>query len=94
MKFHRRLAVLFFLLILMLMFILGTALTCAMDLIIENQTEQTLAIFINGYKLGDTSPGDSITVKVADTGKYTITALNTEGEVVFAKRFHLELLSI
>lgn len=66
--------------------------TCAMDLTIENQSDQNLTVYHNGILEGNVGPGQSITSETVFGAEYRITALNTEGEVVFAKRFSLENL--
>lgn len=68
----------------------------SMDLVIDNQSDQNLTIYDDGILLGNVGPRQSITTEESvDKGRYTITALNIEGEVVFAKRFtHVTLIHL
>ncbi len=65
-----------------------------MELIIDNQSDQNLTIYLDGVELGNVSSGETIASEALfdDRGRYTITALNNEGEIVFAKRFTHETL--
>ena len=65
----------------------------SMDLIIDNQSAQNLTVYQDGIMLGNVGPSETIASKASvNIDRYTITALNTEGEVVFAKRFTHETL--
>jgi hypothetical protein len=73
----------------------GYGFSCMMPLIIENQSNQVLTVYHDGFILGNVNPGDSITDNTSDAkGRYLITALNAEGEVVFAKRLLLSNTNI
>ncbi|MFC1955424.1 hypothetical protein ACFLWZ_02655 [Chloroflexota bacterium] len=58
-------------------------------IIIENQSDQALTIYAGtSYRVGDLDPGQQITInKDPALGPLHITALNTQGEVVFDKEY-------
>lgn len=64
------------------------------DLIINNNTNQTLQVSVNGYKLGNVKPGEQITRENTprDIGEYRIEARNTQGKIVFSQTFTWENL--
>jgi hypothetical protein len=76
-------------LLLMLMVISASSVACwgspLFDLMIENQTGQTLTVFIDGLRIGEVGPGGQITRKNTpwDIGEYLIEAKNAQGEVIF-----------
>jgi len=61
-------------------------------LIVENQTEYDLTIYVDDYKIGNVNPGEQITESrmLLDIGKYHIEAKNAEGDTVFSKTFTFE----
>jgi hypothetical protein len=65
----------------------------SLDLIIENQTNQTLYITVNDYKAGELSPNATIARNgTPDVGEFIIEAKNKQGEVVFLKTYTFENL--
>jgi len=58
----------------------------SLELIIENQTDQTLYITVNDYEVGEVSSNATITRSdTPDMGEFIIEGKNTQGEVVFSK---------
>jgi hypothetical protein len=93
----RRVVILQLILILMFGVILVLSAACAaiaIDIIIENQTEHVLTIYVNDYLVGDVKPGAQITREDAnrDIGEYLIEAKNAQGEIVFSRTFTFETL--
>lgn len=80
-------------LILILVVVSLGSLSCepAFNLVIENQTTQTLTIYLNGGSFGTAEPGGQIIIKSSSaTGKYSIIAKSAQGETVFSKTFTVE----
>jgi hypothetical protein len=77
----------------MLLVILVASVACwgspSFKLIVENQTEYTLTIYVNDYKMGNVSPGTQISDSPfgIDTGAFHIKAKNTKGEIVFSETY-------
>lgn len=78
---------------LMLVFVLVASVACwgspTFKLIVENQTEYDLNIYVNGVDIGKVSPEAQI-IKTGipwDIGRYHIEAKNTEGEIIHSKTF-------
>lgn len=88
-KMHR--TVITFVSAILLTFILTASFSCwgspAFELIVENQTEYDLTIYVNDYKIGNVNAGEQITKTGIpwDTGKYHIEVKNTHGEIIFSK---------
>lgn len=72
-------------------------------LIIENQTSQTLTVYVDsrGNASGIAQPRKAITTEInGNSGRYLITAKNAQGEIVFSEtytfmpddKYHLELI--
>jgi hypothetical protein len=61
-------------------------------LIVENQSEYNLTIYVNGYEMGNVNPGAQISDSgfSIDTGKYHIEAKNAEGQITFSKTLTFE----
>ena len=60
------------------------------DLMIENQTNQTLTIYVDsrGDPTGIAEPGKVITTGIdGNRGRYLITAKNVQGEIVFSETY-------
>lgn len=73
-----------------------TNLACeAIPIRVINQTDQALTIFILGRKIGDVNPGEELKNKnvSASFRDYLIEAKNTQGEVVFSKKYTFDELS-
>ena len=57
-----------------------------MDLLIENQTEQLLTIYVHGEKISDVQPRAQINIMSdMNVGVYEIEARNSQGEIVFSE---------
>ena len=82
----------------MLVVILAASASCmcwgspSFTLIVENQTEYELTIYVNDYEIGNVSPGAQIIDKEMslNIGKYHIEAKNMQGETVFSKTLTFE----
>ncbi len=76
---------------------MGTSLACEPDIPIRviNQTDQTLAIFINGHSIGDVRPSAEIknTTVSAVLKEYLIKARNTQGNTIYSRSFTFDQLS-
>ena len=85
-------------LILMLIVTLGASFGCVyrgsplVNLIIENQTGQTLTVILDGGLVGAVRPGDVVIRENLDIGmsRYTIEAKDAQGEIVFSRRYVFE----
>ncbi len=57
------------------------------ELIVENQTQHDLTIYVNDYEIGNVSPGEQVkdTGLLWDTGKYHVEAKNIQGETIFSE---------
>jgi hypothetical protein len=58
-------------------------------LVIENKTEQTLSVFVDGVLIGKIEPGNQITEKYPGGSfkyKYSIVAKNEQGEIIFSEK--------
>lgn len=76
------------LLIAMLVVLGGCEGSLRVEVIIENQTEQILAIYKDGYKLGDVQPGERIsTFGTINTGEWPIMAKNSKEKTVFSETY-------
>jgi hypothetical protein len=94
---RRRNAVACLILVLILVLVLASSTACepAFNLVIENQTTQTLTIYLNGGSFGTVKAGEQITIKSdSATGKYSIMAKSAQGETVFSKTFTVEQMQI
>ena len=74
----------------MSLFILMASVSCWGDpsfkIIFENQSEYDLTVFVNGYKVGNVSPGKQLTdTDPLTTTKFQIEAKTPQGEVIFSK---------
>ena len=58
-----------------------------MRLIIENQTDQVLTIYIENLNLGNVEPGGNITRDKFPMMEHLIKALNAQGEVIFSETY-------
>jgi hypothetical protein len=57
-------------------------------LVVENQSQYVLTIYVNDYKMGNVNPGKQIEDSFSvDTGKFKIEAKNLRVETVFSKIF-------
>jgi len=56
-------------------------------LIIENQTNQILTVYIENDLYGNVNPNESVKIQWLIQGKYSIQAINKQGETVFSKTF-------
>jgi hypothetical protein len=78
-------------LILMLAVLFAASVSCwgspNFTLIVENQTEYNLTVYVNDYKIGNVNPGEQLkdTGLLWDTGKYHIEAKNIKGEIIFSE---------
>ena len=96
MKRQRNNGILLLGLILVLVVILTATVACwgspTFELIIENQREYDLTVYVNGYEVGKVSSGKQITDSgfSIDTGRYHVEAKNMIGEFVFSKTFTFE----
>jgi hypothetical protein len=80
---------------------LATACEPIAPLRIENQTDQTLSIFVRFgtadkyYHLGDVAPGEDIKNKnpgILTSNVYYLEAKNSQGEIIYSKKYNdLEL---
>ncbi len=62
----------------------------AVDIVIENQTDQVLTIYVDsrGNPTGIVEPGKSVTTGAgSNSGRYLITAKNAQGEIVFSETY-------
>ena len=88
--------VLWLCLLLILMAILVSSVSCwgspLFELIVENQTEYDLTIYVNDFKMGNVSPGGQISDRhfSIDTGKFHIEAKNEDGGTIFSKTLTFE----
>lgn len=58
------------------------------EVIIENQTNQILSIYIDDDKIGDVQPGEQIMQSGSgDEGEWHIKAKNSQGKTVFSETF-------
>ena len=77
-------------LMLMLMATLASSVACwgspGFTLIVENQTEYELTIYVNDYEIGNVGSGEQIkdTGLLWDTGKYHVEAKNIQGAIIFS----------
>jgi len=91
MKYKWNTISLFLILLLILAIILPTSIGCwgspSFKLIVENQSEYDLTIYINGNAIGKVSPNGQITKTGIpwDTGKYHVEAKNAQGTTIFSK---------
>ncbi len=93
-----RIATLLLSLMLMLTVTLGASFGCIyrgsplVNLTIENQTEQTLAVILNGGLVGEVRPGNVVLRNNLDIGmsRYEIEAKNAQGEIVFSRSYVFE----
>ncbi len=67
----------------------------AVPLQIENQTDMVLTAYVEGKKIGDVEPNTSIKVKdLSATFSYIlIEAKNSEGEVIYSRKFSFHELN-
>ena len=57
-------------------------------IIVENQSQYDLTIYVNDYKMGNVNPGKQIEDSFSiDTGKFKIDAKNSQAGMVFSKTF-------
>ena len=75
-----------------LMVLIGCECGSAIDIVIENNTDQALTIYCgDSWNIGTLSTNEQVTIGVdANSGNWTIRALNTQGEVVFSQVYSLE----
>ena len=78
-----------------LLLLVGQACDPAVPLQIENRTDMVLTIFVEGVNDGQVEPNKSI--KIKDVGAISsyllIEARNSEGEVIFSKKFSIPELN-
>jgi hypothetical protein len=57
-------------------------------LIVENQSQYDLTIYVNDYKMGNVNPGKQIEDSFSiDTGKFKIEAKDSQSGTIFSKTF-------
>ena len=58
---------------------------------VQNNTEETLSIFINGERIGDVASGEEIKNKLIWTNvRFVIEARNNEGNTLYKKEYTIE----
>ena len=66
----------------------------AVPLQIENRADIVLTIYVQGVKVGEVEPNNSIKVKnLGATGYYLIEAKNSKGEVIYTREFDFNELN-
>lgn len=55
------------------------------DLVIVNQTEETISVYINDVKSAVLGPGQEVTGPIGAINRWDITAKNSQGEIVFSR---------
>jgi hypothetical protein len=90
-KMNRKLYNILILVLILGVLILSTACwgSPSFTLIVENQSQFALTIYVNGHKMGDVNPGKQIEDPhfTIDTGKFKIEAKNIRAETIFSKTF-------
>jgi hypothetical protein len=91
MKCQQNGTLLIILMAMLLVVLLPVAVGCEPPLVLEfeNRTDQVLTIYVDGYRIDDVKPGETIEREtVAAIGlDYLIEARNANGEVVYSKVF-------
>jgi len=86
---HRRVVIVCLSLVLMLMVVSASSMACEFlyDVVIVNQTSQTLTVYVDDVLLGTVVPSENITATdlPSNAGPLSIVAKSAQGETVFSK---------
>jgi hypothetical protein len=86
---HRRVVIVCLSLMLTLMVVSASSIACEFlfDMVIENQTSQTLAIYLDGRLLGTVVPSANVTATglPSTVNMFLVVAKSAQGETVFSK---------
>ncbi len=96
---HRRGVIVCLSLVLMLMVVSALSIACEFlfDMVIVNQTSQTLTIYLDGRLLGTVVPSANVTATglASNVNMFLVVAKSAQGETVFSKTLKMqEMLSI
>jgi hypothetical protein len=90
-------ALLIILVAMLLVVLLPVAVGCDPPLVLEfeNRTDQVLTIYVDGHRIDDVKPGETIERETvpAVLPRYLIEARNDKGEVVYSKVFTIREIS-
>lgn len=98
MKNTQILSILMLNLLLLLVFTLISSVACmctitrSFDLVIENQSNQALIIYVDDYKVGEVNPREHITYEVYEGGYYQVIAKNSQDEEIYSREFAFQEL--
>jgi hypothetical protein len=86
---HRRVVIVWLSLMVMLIVVSASSIACEFlfDMVIENQTSQTLTIYLDGRQLGTVVPSGNITATglPSSVNMFLVVAKSAQGETVFSK---------